>query len=224
MKQENQISESKRLAFLLAMSGGLMDAYTYIYRGQVFANAQTGNILLFGVNLSVGNFRKALQYFLPVFFFAVGIILAEVIRHFCLEKDTFHWRQFTVLAECVILFFVGFVSRKHNLIANSFVSFACGIQVESFRKVRGNAFATTMCIGNLRSGTQALCDFFFQKDFTYLKKGMTYYGVIFAFTIGAILGNILITIFATKAIWCSCILLLMGFLLMFIQEEKEQLA
>ena len=63
MKQENQISESKRLAFLLAMSGGLMDAYTYIYRGQVFANAQTGNILLFGVNLSVGNFRKALQYY-----------------------------------------------------------------------------------------------------------------------------------------------------------------
>ena len=53
---------------------------------------------------------------------------------------------------------------------------------------------------------------------------MTYYGVIFAFTIGAILGNILITIFASLAIWCSCILLLMGFLLMFIQEEKEQLA
>ena len=63
---KGQISESRRLAVLLALSGGLMDAYTYIFRGQVFANAQTGNILLFGVNLSEGNFGEALRYFFPV--------------------------------------------------------------------------------------------------------------------------------------------------------------
>lgn len=37
-------------------TGGMMDAYSYIMRGHVFANAQTGNMLLFGVNLSEGNF------------------------------------------------------------------------------------------------------------------------------------------------------------------------
>lgn len=31
-----------------------MDAYSYLYRGEVFANAQTGNILLLSVCLSQG--------------------------------------------------------------------------------------------------------------------------------------------------------------------------
>ena len=77
---KGQISESRRLAILLAISGGLMDAYTYIFRDGVFANAQTGNILLLGVNLSEGNYGEALRYFFPVLAFAAGIVLAEVIH------------------------------------------------------------------------------------------------------------------------------------------------
>lgn len=215
------MSDSRRLALILAASGGLMDAYTYLFRDKVFANAQTGNILLFGVNLSEGNFQQALHYLCPVIAFAFGIILAEIIRHYCMEDGFFHWRQLTVLLECIILFSVGFIPITYNLAANSLVSFACGIQVESFRKVKGNASATTMCIGNLRSGTQAVCDFIFKKDRKYLPKSMIYYGIILAFTLGAILGNVMITLLAQKAIWCSCILLLAGFLLMFLQEEKE---
>ena len=59
MKQTRQMSETIKLGILLALSGGFMDAYSYIQRDQVFANAQTGNMLLFGVNLSAGNLRGA---------------------------------------------------------------------------------------------------------------------------------------------------------------------
>ena len=41
-----QMSESFLTAALLSISGGLQDVYTYIARGHVFANAQTGNIVL----------------------------------------------------------------------------------------------------------------------------------------------------------------------------------
>ena len=218
-KLRGQISESKRLALILAVSGGLMDAYTYIFRGGVFANAQTGNILLLGVNLYERNFAKALHYLFPVLAFALGIILSELIHHLCTRDGILHWRQHTVLLECILLFIVGFIPVTYNLLANALVSLACGIQVESFRKVRGNASATTMCIGNLRSGTQALCDFFFTKETHCLLKCLTYYGIILTFTFGAILGNYLITPFGQRAIWCSCFLLAVGFVLMFLQEE-----
>ena len=221
IQKTEQISDSKRVAFILALSGGLMDAYTYIFRGEVFANAQTGNILLLGVHLSEGNFGLALNYFFPVTAFAIGIIIAELIRHFCVEDGFFHWRQLAVLSECIILFLVGFFPTKYNLAANSLVSLACGIQVESFRKVRGNAFATTMCIGNLRSGTQALCDFILKKDKSFLKKSMIYYSVILFFMLGAILGNVMIKLCSQRAIWCSCILLLLGFLVMFMQKGRK---
>lgn len=65
MKQTKQMSESIRLGMLLAISGGFMDAYSYIARDHVFANAQTGNMLLLGVSLSEGNFQSAARYFSP---------------------------------------------------------------------------------------------------------------------------------------------------------------
>ena len=81
MKHSKQMSESVRLGILLALSGGLMDAYSYIVRDRVFANAQTGNMLLFGVNLSEGNIRLAIHYLVPVVAFAIGIALALSLIH-----------------------------------------------------------------------------------------------------------------------------------------------
>ena len=50
-----QMSESFLTAVFLSLSGGLQDAYTYLFRGKVFANAQTGNIVLLSANLGVMN-------------------------------------------------------------------------------------------------------------------------------------------------------------------------
>ena len=52
---KKQMSESIRLGVVLAIAGGFMDAYSYMCRGKVFANAQTGNILLLGIHLSEKN-------------------------------------------------------------------------------------------------------------------------------------------------------------------------
>ena len=50
--KEKQMSENFILGIMLALTGGFLDAYTYITRGGVFANAQTGNIVLMGINLA----------------------------------------------------------------------------------------------------------------------------------------------------------------------------
>lgn len=70
MKQPQKISPFL-LDALLTMSGGFMDAYSYLYRNHVFANAQTGNILLLGVSLSEQDYTKALHYFCPVIAFFI---------------------------------------------------------------------------------------------------------------------------------------------------------
>ena len=48
MVRQGVVSESFRLATILALTGGFMDAYSYLMRGGVFANAETGNIVLEG--------------------------------------------------------------------------------------------------------------------------------------------------------------------------------
>lgn len=221
MKPAKQISESIPLGIILAMAGGLMDAYSYVCRGHVFANAQTGNILLFGVHLSEGEPEIAFRYACPVLAFAIGIGLATTIRHHLKDASLLHWRQVSILIEVVILSMVAFLLQSVNLLANSLTSLACGIQVQSFRKINGNGIATTMCIGNLRTATQALCDFWHTKDAEHGKKSLLYYGIIICFGIGAVIGNKCVESFAEKAILGSSLFLIMGFLIMFISEENR---
>lgn len=57
LKFSKQMSESIKLGVILAIAGGFMDAYSYMCRGKVFANAQTGNILLLGINISERNWQ-----------------------------------------------------------------------------------------------------------------------------------------------------------------------
>ena len=58
----------------------VQDAYTYLSRGKVFANAQTGNIVLFSTNLFEGRWPQAVHYLIPLLFFAFGVAAAQLIR------------------------------------------------------------------------------------------------------------------------------------------------
>ena len=161
-RPRGQMSESMLTAAFIILSGGLQDAYTYLCRGKVFANAQTGNIVLMSTHLFAGDWAGVFRYFVPLISFMAGIFVAECVhrRYKCMEKV--HWRQLIILAEIVLLFFVGFLPQEVNTFANALVSFVCAMQVQTFRKVRGHAYASTMCIGNMRSGTEALCVYFSQ--------------------------------------------------------------
>ena len=208
MKASKQISESLPIMILLTLSGGFMDAYSYLCRGEVFANAQTGNILLFGVNLSMGHWSKTLQYVCPVLAFAIGIAAAEFVRRKFTNRKHVHWRQIIVFCEAAILFGVMFIPQEFNLLANSLTSLACGAQVESFRKIQGSGMAT-----------QSICDYWFTKDKTAMEKGFLFFGIIAIFTIGAIMGNVSVRLFSEKAILVSSILLITAFSIMLINKE-----
>ena len=215
-----QMSESFLTAAFLSLSGGLQDAYTYIYRGHVFANAQTGNIVLLSQSIAERNWPQTLEYLIPLSFFAFGIAAAELLRFRYQSTTRIHWRQLVLLFEIAILFAVGFMPETCDLIANGIVSFACAMQVQTFRKMGGYSYASTMCIGNLRSGTAAFSHYLQDKKTEQLKQAAYYFGIIFLFAIGAGLGGNLTEHFGIHMIWISCVLLAISFLLMF-EEGKE---
>lgn len=218
---KKQMSEAFLTAGFLSVSGGLQDAYSYLARGKVFANAQTGNIVLLSVNLYEKNWQLAAHYLVPLLAFALGIAAADIQRHAFEKIRKLHWRQLIVLEEILLLFLVGFFPEGRNTIANAIVSFSCAMQVQTFRKVNGYAFASTMCIGNLRSGMESLCVALRLRDKKALHKAVHYFGIILLFAIGAAFGGHFITLYGLHAIWISCGLLFVSFLLMFIREEMD---
>ena len=204
-----QMSESFLTAGLLSLSGGLQDAYTYLARGEVFANAQTGNIVLMSVRLFEGAWAQALRYLVPLTAFFLGVLAAELLHLRYKKMERFHWRQLVLLGEILLLAAVGFFPGSWNLLANSVVSFACAMQVQAFRKVDGYAFASTMCIGNLRSGTESLCAWWKYGAPQARKKAGRYFGVIG-----------LLPRLGLGTIWISCALLTAAFVVMFVREEQ----
>ena len=114
---------------------------------------------------------------------------------------------------------VGILPHSFDVLANVLMSFACAMQVNSFRKFRGIPCATTMCIGNMRSATEMLCKYHITKDKTLRKKSMHYYFVILIFTVGAAAGAVMSRAIGLHSIWIAGALLAGGFVLMFVREE-----
>ncbi len=211
-----QMSESFRIGAMLAVIGGFFDSYTYLCRGGVFANAQTGNMVLLGIDLAEGDFIHALHYVVPVLAFALGVAMAEWVKfQFKTQQMRFHWRQIVILLEMILVLFVGFLPQQVNLLANTCISFICALQVESFRKMRGSAFATTMCTGNLRSATEQFVRWRNDGDTEALGKARRYAAIILYFILGAAIGVGCVKLWSIRAVWLCCSLLLIVFALMF---------
>lgn len=214
-----QMSESLKIGVILALTGGFLDAYTFLVRGKVFANAQTGNIVLLGTNLFQGNFKQALSYLVPIVAFIIGVFITEFIKLKFKDSEKLHWRQIIIFIEIFLLALVAFMPQSLNNFANIIVSFICAMQVESFRKINGIACATTMCTGNLRSGTELLFKYIKTKESDLKQKSLNYYGIDLTFILGAGLGAVLTIIFDEKAVLFCCVILFIGFLVMFLKED-----
>ena len=217
-----QMSEAFITSIFLALSGGFQDAYTYFTRDGVFSNAQTGNVVLMSQHFMMKEWSKGFHYLLPLFAFAAGVFAAEQIQSKFRYAKKLHWRQGILLFEILILFLVGFIPSSLNVAATTLVSFACAMQVQTFRKVSGYSYASTMCIGNLRSCMESLCVYARTRDKHVLHKSACYLGIILMFAVGAGVGGHCIALFGMRTIWFSCLLLLISFLIMFIKEEEKE--
>ena len=100
-----QMSESLALGIVLTLAGGFQDAYSYNCRGKVFANAQTGNIVLLGQNLATGNWQSAVRYLLPILAFIGGVYVTEWIRE--LYKDCLLYTSSVVRIESLTVWKYG---------------------------------------------------------------------------------------------------------------------
>lgn len=219
MVKSEKVSESIRLGTILMLTGGFLDAYSYLMRGNVFATAETGNIVLLGIHLAQGHFQTAGHYLIPIVSYAAGIFTAEHIKKSMDGRYGTHWKEWTLWLELVIVLAAGWIPQAGNSVVNCMIGFTCAMQVEAFRKMHGKGFATTMCTGNLRSGTELLSVGFFEKDRKKVMDGLSYYWIDFVFVIGAALSTLMCRVFAEKTIWFCAATLFIA--IMFIRYQKK---
>ena len=218
MKEERKEKRRKKLAevlvyerfeiiALLCIAGGFMDAYTYLVRDKVFANAQTGNIILLVFGLCEGRFFDALKYLVPIALFAAGVIVSE----FIISRERKNGAKLAnyvalLVIEAVVLAGAAFipVNEEWNLFANALVSFVASVQYAAFRKIENIPAATSFCTGNLRTIGQFLCAAVLTRKSQDVVKLLRYVLVVVAFPVGAGLGAVLTLRLANYAAWVCC--------------------
>lgn len=219
--KKEKMAESFIVAMLLALVGGYLDIYCYLARGKVFANTQTGNLVLLGCNIAKGNIRKVIYYLLSIFSFITGVCSAKLIEYKFKERQYFYWVHMTLGVEIIALFIVMFIPEGNfNFLANVMVSFVCGLQVQSFRKVNGKAYSTIMFTGNLRNLADQFSHYFITKERGALESGVVYLGIVIAFIIGGWLGTLTTNEYGVRAVGLINIVLVVVFVSLYLERKR----
>lgn len=127
------------VASLLSMSGGFLDAFTWLSLG-VFASSQTGNVVFLGIYALSGQWQRALHHLLPLAAFVLGSLVAVRTRATlsCLVG------QIVCLAAAMLL-----LHRVLDEIAILVISFGVALRAASFRQVERWKYLSVTVTGNM---------------------------------------------------------------------------
>jgi uncharacterized membrane protein YoaK (UPF0700 family) len=139
-------------ASLLALTGGYLDAYTWIVH-RAFANAQTANLVFLWVYVTGGEWSKALHYVPPLFAFVLGVIMASCVKKYKPDKAP----EISVATEIVFLFIIAILHNRLPAVAGTLgLSFVAAFQIASFPKVEGWGYSSVMATSNFRYAIEGL--------------------------------------------------------------------
>lgn len=207
-------SNSVSLGIILAMVGGFLDAYTFISRDGVFANAQTGNIVLLGVHLALGEWQQMILYIPPIVAFILGVFISEVSKIFKRKSWITSSRRFVLLIECIVLVIVGLLPATiHNSVVTILIAFASSLQIATFNKIDKWNYNSTVTTGNLRTASKAAYAAWIEHNEEAKKQFKSFAIVIFSFFLGGAIGTYLTVHIGNPSIWIAVIFLIVALLL-----------
>ena len=180
--------EALLIAGLLALVGGYLDAYTWIVH-RAFANAQTANLVFLWVNLTSGEWVKALHYVPALLAFVIGVFMASCLRKFAPDKAP----EISVLTEIVFLFVIAVLHNRLPGIAGTLgLSFVAAFQTASFPRVEGWSYSSVMATSNFRYTIEGLfAAFAGSPEVRPFRRPYVFGAMCVAFGVGAAIGAVM---------------------------------
>lgn len=205
--------EQFRICMALAFIGGFLEAYTYLLKGNIFANAQTGNFALMAIHFAYYKEpARALYYIIPMCAYVLGILLTvQMPKRF---TGRISWYTLFIIIQFTVFAAVGFLpeSVPHGFTTVS-VSFLCAMQYNTFKTCRGVTMSTVFCTNNLRQFAIAAARSRREEKNALMSRGILYLANIIFFVAGAAVSSLIIRLLSESgvyggySIWLCCIIL-----------------
>ena len=191
--------ERRWIYYTLMTVAGFFGAYTYLLRGNVFCNAQTGNVVLMGMALGAGKWEEGFYYLIPITAYLMGAFLSELVPNPVKHRLPVRWDTLLIGIEMLAVACLGFVPESAPVqISQVTINFIASMQYNTFRQAEGIPVATTFATNHIRQIGVGLA-----KELQHLL--MRHLGMLVYFLLGAIAGTIFCNLFVGKAIWITLI-------------------
>ncbi|BBZ28673.1 hypothetical protein MMAD_29680 [Mycolicibacterium madagascariense] len=207
-------------ALLLTLTNGFMDAHTFLVRGGVFANVQTGNVIFFAIDVSGRQVHAALAHVWPILAFMVGIALAAHIKSGRVDHVVAYPLRWTMTVQVAALVVIGFVpvTVAHTYVTVP-IAFLAAVQMGLFRNIGDLAYLPVATTGNLMRFIESGYDGVVERSAQARRASGIYGALIVAFAGGALMGAFASRMWGAHAIWVAAGVLA-ATLVLFIVDER----
>jgi uncharacterized membrane protein YoaK (UPF0700 family) len=204
--------ETLAVASLLSLSGGFLDAFTYVGHGGVFANAMTGNVVLLAVYTASGEWLRGVSHIPPLFAFLFGVFTARALRHAGKAK---HIALLGLTLEMLVLGGLTFLPRDYPDIGIVLtISYVAAVQNSGFTRIRSWSYNSVMTTGNLRRLAENLFDGSLpRRNVEAREQAWVFAAICFSFLVGAFLGGVTTPLLANAALGIPVAVLALALLL-----------
>lgn len=201
--------ERKWIYHTLIVIAGVFGAYTFLLRGNVFCNGQTGNVVLMGMALGAGKWSEALYYLIPISAYLMGAFVSELLPKPIKQWLPIRWDTLLIAIEMIVVLILGFIPESAPVqISQVAVNFIASMQYNTFRQAEGVPMATTFATNHIRQigvGLAKEVQHIHTKNKSHRPKLLQHFEMLIYFIAGSAVGTILCNLLVGKAIWVTLI-------------------
>ena len=193
----------------LTAVAGFFGAFTYLLRGNVFCNAQTGNVVLMGMALGSGQWRHALYYLIPISAYIGGAFLSEILPTPVKRHLPMRWETMLIAIEIAAVLFLGLLPESAPVqISQVTINFIASMQYTTFRQSEGVSMATTFATNHIRQIGVGLAHELRRLrtgNTAHRKKLLTHFEILLFFFAGTVVGTVACNTISGSAILLTLI-------------------
>jgi len=201
--------ERKWVFHVLILVAGFFVAYTFLLRGNVFCNAQTGNVVLMGLALGAGKWSEALYYLIPISAYLMGAFVSELLPNPVKHHLPIRWDTLLIAVEMLTVLGLGFIPESAPVqISQVAINFIASMQYNTFRQAEGVPMATTFATNHIRQigvGLAKELKHLHTNNKSHREKLRQHFEMLIFFLLGSIVGTVFCRLLVGRAIWVTLI-------------------
>lgn len=199
--------EKRWVYHVLIAVAGFFGAFTYLLRGNVFCNAQTGNVVLMGLALGGGDWRRALYFLIPISAYIAGAFFSDLLPNPVKHHFPIRWETLLIAVEIAAVAILGALPESMPVqVSQVIINFIASMQYNTFRQSEGVSMSTTFATNHIRQigvGLAQELRHLHTGNKSHRKKLAAHFQMLVFFFAGTVVGTVACGRLSGRAIWLT---------------------